>query len=74
MKEKKNLGASMVEGFSRKIKKLNFNVQRLILIIHGGGVAAAAFISISGEDHKKISIFFPILHILARTVGPMDKV
>ena len=39
---KKNLGASMVvEGFPRKIKKLNINVQRLILIIHSGGVAAA---------------------------------
>ena len=70
----KNLGASMVvEGFPRKIKKLNINVQRLILIIHSGGVAAA-FLSSSGEDHKKIRIFFFILNILARTVGPMDKV
>ena len=62
----------VVEGFPRKIKKLNINVQRL-LIIHGGGVAAA-FLSSSGEYHKKIRIFFSILNIFARTIGPMDKV
>ena len=51
---KKNLGASMVvEGFPRKIKKLNINVQRLILIFHGGGVAVKAI---------KNSIFFHSKH------------